>query len=159
MSAATALDLGIGVAEREAAVERRGDRDRAHLRLARELRRHGALLDLDDGRERHHRARRRSARRSFSRSPGSFTGAVVVEHLHVVALVVDEDLADGAAVEHRLDRLAEAVDDDAEVGGALAVDGDEELGLGGVVVEPHLAEARVLLQAFDQGFGHLGERA
>ena len=63
--------------------------------------------------------------------------------LDVVAAVVDEDRADRRAVEHRLQRLAEAVDVDAEVGGALAVDLDEELRLGGLVGEPHLAERRV----------------
>ena len=46
-------------------------------------------------------------------------------------------------------RVGEAGDVDAEVGGALAVDLDGKLRLGGVVGQPRLLEARVLLHLGD----------
>ena len=91
------------------------------LLLARQRRRHGALGQRGDGRHRHEAAvgRLQEDVLEVGRIVDRIGGR---DQLHRVAAVFDEDVADLAAVEHRLQRLGEAGDVDAEVGGALAVD-------------------------------------
>ncbi len=78
------------------------------------------------------------------------------EHAHRIAGVVDEDGADIGAVDHRLHGGGEAVDVDAERRRLVAVDGQRQLRLGGVVVDGDAAEARVLAAARRRSSARLG---
>ena len=71
------------------------------------------------------------------------------DQLHGIAAVADVDVADLVAVEHRLLRVGQPADLDAEVGGAGAIELDCELRLRGVNREARLLKARVLLQLVD----------
>ena len=78
---------------------------------------------------------------------------------NVKAVVVDKKRADSATVKHRLERLAQTVNLDAQVLGAGTVDFHKKLRLRCVIAKPYLPEPRVGFHPFDQGTCDLGQLA
>jgi hypothetical protein len=73
------------------------------------------------------------------------------DDLHGVGAVVDEDLADLAAVEHGLQRLGHSGDVDSEVGSTLAIYLDRKLRLGDIGRQSRGSEAGIVLHLLDDG--------
>ena len=138
----------IGTAEREVRAQAGGDPDRPHLLFALQRGRHGLFGQRRDGRHRHEAAVAGleedvlEVGRIVDRVGGR-------DQLHGKAAVVDEHLADFAAVEHRLDGAVQPGDRNAEIGCPLTVDPDRQLRLCGRIGEPRLLEARIVLHLGD----------
>ena len=158
-SSGAAISLGARqrVAEREIAAQVGGDRDRRACCCSRDsdggTARSVSVAMVDIGTKRPSRGLQEDVL-EIGRIVDRVGGR---DQLHRVAAVVDEDVADLVAVEHGLQRLGEAGDVDAEVGGALAVDRDGQLRLRGVAGQPRLLEARVLLHLGDDLVGGVAE--
>ncbi len=116
------------LADRHAGRERALDGDGAQPVEAVELLRRRALLQADEGRERHEVAAggaHEHVREVVRRRPVLGAGA----HDDVVFLALRGEARDLLLAEHELERLADILDRDAEVGGAGAVDLDAQVGL------------------------------
>ena len=145
------------MAEIDAGRERRVDRHRAALALARQLRRDRALGDRDERGERQHAPRIRAHEHvlEVARIVDHAVRRLRADRNLVAADVVFSELP---AVEERAERRAERIDRDAEVGRLLAVDLDGKLGLRRVVVQRDRIEGRVVLQRLLQLERLVGQR-
>ena len=150
------LHCGQGLAQGHLGRQPGGDRHRALLRLAAELRGHGTFLKPHKGRDRH-RLPRRAAHEHPFKVRRVIHRIIGRDQLHVMRFVADEHRAHAAPVEHGLQRLAQTFDSNAQIGRARAVDLDEQLRLRGVIAQPHLAKGRILLHRRHKGNGIAAE--
>ena len=141
--------LGQGRAQRQGRGQAGTDGDRPHLRLAAQFRGNRPLGQTDEGGNRHHLAVTGPHEDPFQ--IGWVIHRIGGGHqFDVKAFVVQEHRAHRAPVQHRLQRLAHAVDVDAQIGGAGAVHFDEQLRLCRVIAQAHLTKGGVLFHRLDQ---------
>src|SRR6185312_10372135 len=131
--------------------------DRGLPLLARQRRRHRFFGERGDGRHRHETAVLRLQEYVFE------VGRIVDRigggnELYAIAAVGDVDVDDIIAVEHRLKSVGKPGDVDAEIGSALAVDGDGKLRLGRIDGQARLLEAGVLFHRVDDLVGGFAQR-
>src|SRR5690606_446491 len=77
---------------------------------------------------------------------------------NAIAAVGDIDVSDVIAVEHRLERIGQPGNVNAEVRGALAIDGDGKLRLGRIHRQPRRFETGIFLHGVDDLVGGLAQR-
>ena len=148
--------MGHCLAKVDALGQRRGHRHGPALVLALEVRRHRRFPEGHQRSQRHHPAARR-AKLDAIEPGGILDHAVGRLQADLDRIVADVEIAEVAAVEQGLDEGRDILDRDAEVGGALAIDVDRKLRLGGVVVEPDIAEGRVVAHRRLQRVGGGGD--
>lgn len=74
------------------------------------------------------------------------------QHLEVIAAVVVEDIAHRTAIKNRLQRLTKTIDIRTQIGGAAAVNLDEQLRLGGFIAQLDAAKAAVIHHPLELGW-------